>query len=192
MPPNNIIQYQLHSDRLVMTEITIDDLNDIHALHSIPEVDEYNTLGIPKDIQESRDFIRPIIQDQDLSDRNQICWIIREKKTNSFIGITGLVLAAKRFRMAEIYFKLSPLYWGKGYATELAKRIFEFAFQNLNLHRIEAGVATENFKSIKVLEKLGMIREGCRRKILPIRGQWKDNYHYAILEEEYNIQEHYD
>ena len=43
-----------------------------------------------------------------------------------------------------------------------------------------------------VLEKLGMTREGNRRKILPIRGEWKDNYHYAILEEEYNIQEHYD
>ncbi|MDR1201453.1 MAG: GNAT family N-acetyltransferase [Tannerellaceae bacterium] len=46
----------------------------------------------------------------------------------------------------------------------------------------EAGVATENIRSIKVLEKSGMIREGLRRKILPIRGEWKDNYHYAIVE----------
>jgi RimJ/RimL family protein N-acetyltransferase len=87
--------------------------------------------------------------------------------------------------MAEIYFKLLPESWGNGFATELARRIFQFAFQDLGLHRIEAGVATENVRSIRVLEKLGMTREGSRRKILPIRGEWKDNYHYAILDEEF-------
>ena len=52
------------------------------------------------------------------------------------------------------------------------------------LHKVEAGVATENKKSVKVLEKTGMTREGLRRKILPIRGEWKDNYHYAIVEDD--------
>jgi len=52
------------------------------------------------------------------------------------------------------------------------------------LHRIEAGVATQNLNSIKLLEKVGMTREGMYRKILPIRGEWVDNYSYAILEED--------
>ena len=77
-----------------------------------------------------------------------------------------------------------PAFWGKGYATEVVKTIIKFGFENLKLHRIEAGVATENTRSIRVLEKAGMIREGSRRKILPIRGTWKDNYHYAILEDD--------
>jgi len=169
-----------------MMEITNDDLNDIHTLHSIPEVDEFNTLGIPKDIQETKDFIGQILHDQHSKDRKHLCWGIRKKSDNLFIGMAGLVLSAKRFKMAEIYFKLSPVFWGNGYATELSKRILQFAFNDLNLHRIEAGVATENIKSIKVLEKLRMTREGIRRKILPIRGEWKDNYHYAILEEEFD------
>ncbi len=50
------------------------------------------------------------------------------------------------------------------------------------LHKVEAGVAIGNIKSIRVLEKTGMTREGLRRKILPIRGEWVDNYHYAIVE----------
>ena len=177
---------KLKSDRLILTEITFEDLNDIHVLHSIKEVDEYNTLGIPKDIQDTKDFIRPILQDQQSKERKQICWVIREKKSGGFVGIAGLIFFDKRFKMAEIYFKLSPVHWGKGYATELAQRIFKFAFKDLKLHRIEAGVATENKKSIRVLEKLGMTREGSRRKILPIRGKWVDNYHYGILEEEFN------
>jgi len=45
-------------------------------------------------------------------------------------------------------------------------------------------VATQNLNSIKLLEKVGMTREGMHRKILPIRGGWIDNYSYAILEED--------
>ena len=54
-------------------------------------------------------------------------------------------------------------------------------FDDFDLQKVEAGVATENIKSIRVLEKTGMTREGLRRKILPIRGEWKDNFHYAIV-----------
>lgn len=46
-------------------------------------------------------------------------------------------------------------------------------------------MATENVASIRVLEKIGMQKEGLRRKILPIRGEWKDNFHYAVLEDDF-------
>lgn len=57
-------------------------------------------------------------------------------------------------------------------------------FDKFHLHKVEAGVATENIKSVRILEKCGMTREGLRRKILPIRGEWIDNYHYAIVEDD--------
>jgi ribosomal-protein-alanine N-acetyltransferase len=77
------------------------------------------------------------------------------------------------------------VYWGKGYITEAASMVLDFGFRKLLLHRIEAGVAIDNVASIKVLEKIGMHNEGIRRKILPIRGEWKDNFHYALLEEDF-------
>jgi len=77
-------------------------------------------------------------------------------------------------------------FWNKGYATEAVKAILRFGFHDLKLHRIDAGCAIENLGSIKVLEKVGMKREGHRRKILPLKKGWSDNYEYAILEEEYN------
>ena len=54
----------------------------------------------------------------------------------------------------------------------------------LNYTLLGAGVATENIQSIRVLEKSGMTREGLRRKVLPIRGEWVDNYEYAIVEDD--------
>jgi len=102
----------------------------------------------------------------------------------NFIGVAGFSLSNNKFKLGEIYYKLDPAYWGKGYATELAKRLVVLGFDTLGLHKVEAGVATENTKSVKVLEKIGMTREGLRRKILPIRGDWKDNFHYAIVEDD--------
>jgi RimJ/RimL family protein N-acetyltransferase len=175
---------ELNTDRLIICEVTWDDLDDIFILESSPEVDEFNTLGIPDDKNVTREHLRPFIRDQKAKVRKKYCWTIRFQATRKFIGLAGMTLTADRFKMGEIWYNLMPSHWGNGYATEVAKRLIRFGFEDLSLHRIEAGVATENKGSIKVLEKAGMSIEGIRRKILPIRGKWVDNYHYAILEDD--------
>ncbi len=175
---------ELESERLKLQEVRWDDLADIHRLHSNPEVDEYNTLGIPKNMEETREVVRPMIDDQKSEKRKTYFWKITTRETEEFIGIAGMNLSLNRFKLGEIYYKLLPSYWGNGYATEVSKTLIRFGFDNLKLHKIEAGVATGNIASMRVLEKSGMTREGLRRKILPIRGEWKDNYHYAIVEDD--------
>jgi len=54
----------IESTRLKLLEITWNDLMDIHRLHSFPEVDEFNTLGIPKSIEDTEEVIRPSIEAQ--------------------------------------------------------------------------------------------------------------------------------
>lgn len=174
----------LESTRLLLVEVSWDDLNDIHHLHSIAEVDEFNTLGLPKDVSETKAVIQPIIDDQNNSVRRLYMWKILEKETESFTGVAGFTLSRDKFRLGEIYYKFLPKYWGRGLATETAKTLIKAGFELFDCHKVEAGVATDNLPSIKVLEKTGMIREGLRRKILPIRGEWKDNYHYAIVEDD--------
>jgi len=147
---------QLKTERLNLREVDWKDLDDIHALHSQPAVDRYNTIGLPADSKETKQFLAPIITDQQTQSRKRYGWVIIERLSERFIGFIGLNLSADRFRMGEIYFKLMPVSWGKGYATEAAKAVVRFGFEQLQLHRIEAGVATENNASIRVLEKLGM------------------------------------
>ena len=175
---------ELETKRLQLTEITLDDIDDIHRFYSDPEVDEYNTQGIPKDREETMERINHIILDQIEENRKSYTWKIIRKGTNEFIGIAGLNLSANRFKLGEIHYGLLPSHWGNGYATEVAQALIKTGFGYFNLHKVEAGVATENIRSIRVLEKCGMTREGLRRKILPIRGEWKDNYHYAIVEDD--------
>jgi len=175
---------ELESERLRLTEVSWEDLENIHKLYSLPEVEEYNTIGISKDIQKTKELISPIIEAQKENNRKSYDWKIIEKDTGEFVGMAGIVLSANRFKLGEIYYDLLPQHWGYGYGTETAKLLIKTGFDVFHLHKVEAGVATENIRSIKVLEKSGMIREGLRRKILPIRGEWKDNYHYAIVEDD--------
>jgi ribosomal-protein-alanine N-acetyltransferase len=175
---------EIKTTRLILTETDWIHVENIHRLHSFPEVDEFNTIGIPKDIDETKEIIRPSIEDKKNNVRKQISWVIFLKSANEFIGAAGMHLSADKFKLGEIYYKLLPLHWGQGYATEIAQSLIKFGFERMHLHKVEAGVQTENIKSIRVLEKVGMTREGLRRKILPIRGEWKDNYHYAIVQDD--------
>ena len=175
---------EIKSNRLILKEISWDDLANIHQLHSFPEVDEYNTLGIPKNLEETKEIFRPLIDEKNKTPQKSYTWKIVLKDSHEFIGLAGIKLSYDKFKLGEIYFKLLPSHWGKGYATEVAKILIKRGFEDFHLHKVEAGVSTENIKSIKVLEKSGMTREGLRRKILPIRGEWKDNYHYAIVEDD--------
>jgi RimJ/RimL family protein N-acetyltransferase len=156
-----------------------------HQLHSLPETDEFNTLGIPDTIQTTEFLIIEWIEQQKAIPRMSYIFCIKLIETNQFIGLIALNLGKINFKIAEVWYKIHPAYWRQGYTTEALRKFLEFGFFSLGLHRIEAGSAVENIASIKVLEKVGMTREGCKRQILPIRGRWVDNYFYSILETDF-------
>lgn len=176
---------EIQTPRLTLKEWSQEDVPLIYQLLSEPEVAGFNTIGIPTSVQVIQDLLQPTLDDQQQTTRKHYGWSILLNSDETFVGEIGLDLASARFKSAEIYYSVASAFWGKGYASEAAKAIVQFVFENLQLHRLEAGVATFNPGSIRVLEKIGMQREGLRRKILPINGQWQDNYLYAMLDEDY-------
>jgi RimJ/RimL family protein N-acetyltransferase len=176
---------KLQTDRLNFRLVSSSDLSNIHELHSLPETDEFNTLGIPGSIQETEKILNDWIAGQNAEPPTSYIFCLDLADSNQFIGIIALNIGKPNYKTAEIWYKLDVKYWRQGYATETLKKILEVGFNDLQLHRIEAGCAADNIASIKTLEKAGMTREGMKRKKLPIRGAWKDNYFYAILEEDF-------
>ncbi|MGB3080463.1 MAG: GNAT family N-acetyltransferase [Saprospiraceae bacterium] len=174
----------INSTRLRLRYILNSDLDSVHHLHSLPETNKYNTLGIPENIGVTKRIVNEWIEE--LNKNPILCYsfVIEQKIDNLFAGLIALNLGKPKYRSAEVWFKLLPEFWGKGYATEAVKEIIHFGFHDLNLHRIEAGCAVDNVASIKVLEKTGMILEGRTRKKLPLQNGWADNFEYAILEED--------
>jgi len=176
---------ELTTNRLQLRLIALNDLDEIHQLHSLPETDRYNTLGIPENKADTEAIVQQWLNQQQAEPERHFTWRIADGATQDFIGLIALHLGEVRFKLGEVWYKLLSTYWGQGLATEALQAVLKFSFETLHLHRIEAGCATENLASIRVLEKVGMQREGSKRRVLPIRGQWLDNYEYAILENEW-------
>lgn len=176
----------LKTNRLKIRELTFADLDNVHKLHSLPETDEFNTLGIPETIQTTEKILEEWLTLQKQEPRKSYILGIEKNDNNGFVGLIAINLGKVNYRTAEVWFKTHKDFWRKGYTTEALTKLLEFGFYDLKLHRIEAGCAVENIASSKVLEKVGMTREGMKRKKLPIRGEWRDNYFYGILEEDFN------
>src|SRR5208283_1719344 len=76
-------------------------------------------------------------------------------------------------------------FWGKGYSTEAARRVVRYAFEDLNLNRVYAHHMVRNPASGRVLEKIGMKREGLLRQRVRKWGVFEDVVWLAILQDDW-------
>lgn len=173
---------QFQSENILFIPLEEAHIAPINVLHSFAEVAKFNTIGVPKDVETTAKILANKLSPLD---KKALGWALYNSE-NDFIGEAGINLAPKRFLKAEISYALLPSQWNMGLGTELAKQLIKYCFNQLNLHRVEAGVAIYNHASIRVLEKVGMLREGMHRKILPLASGWTDNFSYALLKEEWN------
>lgn len=96
----------------------------------------------------------------------------------------------KEFLTWELGYIFHPAFQCKGYATESAYRLIQHGFEHLGIHRVIAHCNPENIASWRVLEKIGMKREGYFRKNVFFHATtegsplWTDTYEYAILKED--------
>ena len=142
----------LHTPRLLIAPLTKADCKDIHYKNCFPEVAAFNTIGIPKSIEVTEKFLQPLFEPQQVEQGQQLGWSIRLKENNTFMGELGMRLTTPKYNKGEIHYSLIPTFWNKGYATEAVLAILKHGFETLNLHRIEADVATQNLNSNKKIK----------------------------------------
>ncbi|WP_205683825.1 GNAT family N-acetyltransferase [Brevibacillus migulae] len=107
------------------------------------------------------------------------------KGTNRLIGQAALTEVLRGpLQSCYIGYFLDQEWNGKGCMTEAVQLVVEYAFRELKLHRIEAGVMPHNIASIRVLEKAGFQKEGIARKNVHINGRWEDHQVLAIINED--------
>ncbi|QHW34249.1 GNAT family N-acetyltransferase [Paenibacillus rhizovicinus] len=94
-------------------------------------------------------------------------------------SISNIVRGA--FQSCHLGYRMDAAYRNSGYMTEALSHVVAFAFEQLNLHRIEANVMPRNAPSLKVCERLGFRREGLAHDYLRIAGKWEDHIHMVLL-----------
>lgn len=103
----------------------------------------------------------------------------------TLIGEVSLILRNLAARQAEIGWIFHPDYQGRGYATEAAIALLDLAFRDGGMHRVMARCDARNVASAKLMERLGMRREAHFREHALFKGEWDEEFIYAILEREW-------
>jgi RimJ/RimL family protein N-acetyltransferase len=81
---------------------------------------------------------------------------------------------------------IDPAHHGQGYAPRGTALVVDYAFEELDLHRLQTGVFEPNRPSQRVMEKLGFVREGVERESMYIEGAWYDTYKYGLLRSDWD------
>ncbi len=176
--------FPIETKRLLLRELRADDENDIHEYASDPEVVRLMIWG-PNTRETTREFLERALQSQTAWPRPEVGLAIELKSERKLIGSIGLRMKDETSRAADIGYVLNRNYWGHGYMTESTRAVLDVAFKQLKLHRVWATCDMRNRASYRVMERLGMRREGAFVKIAMEKGEWRDTYLYAILAEEW-------
>jgi len=182
---------ELFTDRLRLNPLVDDDLDLAVEMYTDPEVVKYVCDAM------TEDEVRQEMPDSVKRGGNGGIgiWCISDRKTGEKLGDTYLlpmpideedtdfslvVMGQMPYADIEIGYFLKRSAWGRGYATEVCKRMLEFAFQELPLDEVVASVEEENLVSRKVLEKSGLLDRG------RTQSYGKESPIYRITRDEWN------
>ena len=173
----------ISTTRLMIRPFTASDAADLYEYLSNPTIYKYEP-GEPINIDRAMHLSEERAATADF-------WAMELADTGKMIGhVYFKQIEPHELRTWEIGYIVNPAYQGKGYATEAVAALLKKEFKEKPIHRVFAHCNPENFASWKLLERVGLRREGLLRKNVFFRkgpnGEelWTDTFEYAILEEE--------
>lgn len=169
----------LETPRLILRPLALDDVDDVYAYASDPEVARYTTWEAHGSRDDSRAFVEAQVK---AYEDDQIApWAMVLRETGRVVGTTGFVAWAPQHARAELGYAMGRSYWGRGLMTEAVRAVVACGFTQMGLNRIEARCIPENRASARVMEKVGMRYEGLLREVMYTKGRFVDLCLYAIL-----------
>lgn len=174
---------ELITARLLLREFRTTDLDSLAAFANHPDMRRFEK-GIP-DYATARNFLERAILKACETPRTSYYLAITVPPKDKIIGRISLTSQNSEIREWEIGWAVRKDDWQKGYASEAAHRMLDFAFNQLNAHRVVAFCHAENTASVKVMKKISMKNEGCLRQTRWFGGCWADELVYSILESDF-------
>jgi ribosomal-protein-alanine N-acetyltransferase len=171
---------ELHTERLILKEITELDAPELFALRSNEAVMKYIDRPRPKDLEDILALIRKMHQMR--IDGVGITWGIYLKDRPEYkIGNIGLFRIIHDHYRAEIGYLLNPDFFKKGIMFEGIKAVTHFGFDSIGLHSIEANINPANEASRNLLTKAGFEREAYFKENYRFNGEFIDSEIYSLL-----------
>jgi ribosomal-protein-alanine N-acetyltransferase len=174
----------LNTGRLILGDCRAEDAPELQRLAGAREIAD-TTLRIPHPYHLD-DELSWISRQNSQGARGEIAnFALRQVSSGQLIGCVGLRDIDFEHRQAELGFWIGVDWWGRGYAREAARAVIRFGFETLGMNRICAHHMTRNPASGRVLEAVGMQREGVLRQRVQKWGVYEDVVLYAVLRDEW-------
>lgn len=169
----------LHTARLRLRPFTDVDADHLFALHSNTRVLRYWDSPPWKERARAERFIARCRQVEDEGTGARM--VIDRARDGAFVGWCGLTEWNPDYRSASLGYVLDEAMWGQGFATEAAHAVLRWAFDTLDLNRVQAETDTRNVASARVLEKMGFVREGTLREDCVVNGEVSDSWVFGLI-----------
>jgi ribosomal-protein-alanine N-acetyltransferase len=173
----------LHTDRLRLRPFNDSDADALFALHSNAYVLRYWDAPPWSDRVRADRFLTVCRQMAEEGTGARLA--VDRLSDESFIGWCSFSRWNAEYRSAAIGYVFDDAAWGHGYATEAACAVLQWAFDTLDLNRVQSETDTRNAASARVLEKLGFAREGTLREDCVVNGEVSDSWVYGLLRREW-------
>jgi ribosomal-protein-alanine N-acetyltransferase len=173
----------LHTARLRLRPFTSADAAALFALHSNGYVLRYWDSPPWTDPARAERFLATCREMEEDGTGARVA--MDRVSDGAFLGWCGLTRWNVDYRSASMGYCLDEAAWGHGYATEGASALLHWAFDTVDLNRVQAEADTRNAASARVLEKLGFVLEGTLREDCVVDGVVSDSWVYGLLRREW-------
>ncbi|MEW6131301.1 MAG: GNAT family protein [Acidobacteriota bacterium] len=171
------------ANRLTLRALDERDIPALFTIFSQAEVMRYWSSPPMRELADAEALLQDI--GAGFQQKTLFQWGVALTSTHQVIGTCTLFHLDSKNRRAEIGYALAREQWGKGIMQEALTALVDFAFNSLDLHRIEADVDPRNHKSLRLLERLGFIKEGLLRERWLVGGEVQDSMMLGLLRREW-------
>lgn len=179
---------RLETERLILRRFEMEDSEALYVnVTSDSMVNKFLTWQLHNNISDTVLLLRGWMERY--QDNERYCWAIELKETNQVVGVIASPTVRNRTDTVDVTYCIGSQWWGKGLATEALQAVVDFFFKVVEVNRIEAGYDVNNPNSGRVMEKIGMQKEGIIRQAGRNNQGLFDIVQCSILRREWNRQE---
>jgi ribosomal-protein-alanine N-acetyltransferase len=142
----------LSTDRLTLRQLAISDDKDIFTLRTDPEINKFLNRQLSNTVDDARNFIKQV--NENIDNNNSLYWAITLRGSNAFAGTICLFGFSDENRKCEIGYELLTNFQGQGIMKEAVEKVIDYAFNTIEVKRIDAYLHRDNQRSVNLLEKI--------------------------------------
>jgi RimJ/RimL family protein N-acetyltransferase len=175
----------LRTDRLLLRRFRADDAGTLAAYRSLPEVARYQSWDAPYPEAQARELVAGLGRVHPDTRGEWFAFAVTDPATGAVLGDVAACTDGDDPRLATFGVTFSPAAQGHGFATEAVTALLDYLFLDRGKHRVTADCDARNSASAALLERVGMRREAHHLRSAWWKGEWTDEYVYAVLAEEW-------